>query len=321
MRKIAVTREIFDETIEYLESHFIVKAHKRDCPLSKEDTFNLIADVEGIQVSGSDLVDEEFLLAAPRLKIIANTAVGYNNIDVDVCSERGIMVTNTPGVLDGTVADYAMGLMISACRRMSEAERFLKQGKWDAFYFKELMGLDVHGATIGIFGFGRIGQEIAKRAQGFGMRVVYHSRNRVAQDVEKQFGAEYSNKTELLKMADIVMLILPYSAETHHFIGREELSLMKKKSVLINIARGGIVDDEALIKSLKAKDIYAAGLDVYENEPQLNKGFLELDNVTLSPHIGSASEPTRRAMAMAAAKNLVAVLSEDKLPPNWVNPR
>jgi len=259
------------------------------------------------------------LAAARNVSIIANTAVGYNNIDLEACSKRKVIVTNTPGVLDQSVADFAMGLMIAACRRMGEAERYLRSGNWRSVYLKQMLGIDVNGATLGLIGFGRIGQEIAKRARGFSMRILYHSRNQVNANIERQLGAQFVNKDDLLRQADVVMLILPYSPETHHFIGETELSLMKERAVLVNVARGGIVDDSALIRALKDRRIYAAGLDVFEGEPAINPEFIDLDNVVLSPHIASGSESTRKAMAMTAANNLVEVLAYGRPPLNWVN--
>ncbi|MEJ6565357.1 MAG: 2-hydroxyacid dehydrogenase [Burkholderiales bacterium] len=321
MKKIVVTREVFSETIDFLKSHFDVASNQEDCLFRRNELLSLISGAEGIQTGSGDQVNDEFLDAAPQVKIVANTAVGYNNIDVDACSRRGVIVTNTPGVLDECVADYAMGLMIAACRRIGEGERFLRSGKWKAVYFKQMLGVDIHGATLGLVGFGRIGQAIARRANGFGMRVIYHARSRVSEDVEQNLNATHVDKSHLLQESDVVLLILPYSKDTHHFIGARELRQMKPRSVLVNIARGGIVDDNALIMALRDRVIFAAGLDVYEGEPALNPEFLELENVVLSPHIGSASEPTRRAMAMTAAKNLVAVLAHGQAPLNWVNPR
>jgi len=319
MKKVVVTREVFDETIECLEEHFVVDANQRDEKLSRERLFEKIADADGIQTASNDRVDEEFLAAARNVSIIANTAVGYNNIDLEACSKRKVIVTNTPGVLDQSVADFAMGLMIAACRRMGEAERYLRSGNWRSVYLKQMLGIDVNGATLGLIGFGRIGQEIAKRARGFSMRILYHSRNQVNANIERQLGAQFVNKDDLLRQADVVMLILPYSPETHHFIGETELSLMKERAVLVNVARGGIVDDSALIRALKERRIYAAGLDVFEGEPAINPEFLDLDNVVLSPHIASGSESTRKAMAMTAANNLVEVLAHGRPPLNWVN--
>ena len=320
MTKVVVTREVFNETIDLLAAHFEVVSNQEDRLFDRHELLSRISDAEGIQTAGSDQVDDEFLDAAPELKIVANTAVGYNNIDVQACSRRGVFVTNTPGVLDECVADYAFGLMISACRRIGESERFLRSGQWKSFYFKQMLGIDINGATLGLIGFGRIGQAIAKRANGFGMRVLYHTRSRVSESVERDLNATHVNKLHLLQQSDVVMLILPYAQNTHHIIGEQELRQMKSQSVLVNMARGGIVDDKALIKALKARTIFAAGLDVYEGEPQLDPEFLELENVVLSPHIGSASEPTRRAMAMTAAKNLVAVLANGEKPINLVHP-
>lgn len=320
MKKVVVTREVFKETIDFLVDHFEVVPNQEDRLFDQQELFDRISDAEGIQTAGSDLVNDKFLDAAPQLKIIANTAVGYNNIDVQACSRRGVVVTNTPGVLDECVADYAIGLMISASRRIGEGERYLRAGQWKAMYLKQMLGLDINGATLGLIGFGRIGQAIARRAKGFGMRVLYHTRSRVSESVERQLKATQVDKRHLLQQSDVVMLILPYAKDTHHLIGEQELQLMKSKSVLVNIARGGIVDDKALIKALKQKTIFAAGLDVYEGEPQLDPEFLELENVVLSPHIGSASEPTRRAMAMTAAKNLVAFLANGDKPINLVRP-
>ena len=245
--------------------------------------------------------------------------MGYNNIDVDACTRHGVMVTNTPGVLTDSVADYSMGLIIATCRRMTEGEAYLRKGEWKGAFLKQMLGQDVHGATLGIFGFGRIGQAIARRARGFDMKILYHSRSRAAAAAENESGAVHVGKEELLRKADVVLLILPFTPETQHYIGAKELALMRPSAVLVNMARGGIVDEAALIEALKKKTIWAAGLDVYENEPRFNPGFLELANVVLSPHIASASEPTRQAMAMTAAQNLAAALS-GQAPPNLLNP-
>lgn len=319
MKKIVVAREVFDETIEYLEKYFSVISNQKDKLFSRDELVALLQDAEGVQTTSSDRVDGELLDRCPTLKVVCNTAVGYNNIDVEACTQRGVMVTNTPGVLNDSVADYAVGLMIATCRRMGEGERYLRAGQWKAVWLKQTLGHDIHGATLGIVGFGRIGRTIAKRVRGFDMTILYHTRNRVAPEVEQELGVQYVSKEDLLKEADIVLLILPYSQETHHYIGAEQLEMMKRSAVLINMARGGIVDDAALVEALRNKRIWAAGLDVYENEPKLNKGYLELENVFLSPHIASASESTRKAMAMTAARNLVAALNGDQ-PPNLVNP-
>src|SRR6185436_2308623 len=319
MKKILVTREVFDETIDFLKSHFEVESNQSDRIFGREEFIVKMQGKDGVQTSSSDRIDAELLDKCPTIKAVCNTAVGYNNIDVEACTRHGVMVTNTPGVLTDSVADYSMGLIIATCRRMTEGEAYLRKGEWKGTFLKQMLGQDVHGATLGIFGFGRIGQAIARRARGFDMKIFYHSRSRAAADAEAESGAVYIDKESLLRKADVVLLILPFTLQTQHFIGAKELALMKSSAVLINMARGGIVDDAALIEALRKKQIWAAGLDVYENEPSLNSGFLELDNVVLSPHIASASEPTRKAMAMTAARNLAAALSGAD-PPNLLNP-
>ncbi len=317
--KILVTREVFDETVDFLKSRFEVESNQADRLYARDELIARLQGKDAVQTSSSDRIDAELLDKCPGIKAVCNTAVGYNNIDVDACTRHGVMVTNTPGVLTDSVADYSMGLIIATCRRMTEGEAYLRKGDWKGTFLKQMLGQDVHGATLGIFGFGRIGQAIARRARGFDMKILYHSRNRAAADAERESGAVYTGKEALLRTADVVLLILPFTPETQHFIGANELALMKPSAVLVNMARGGIVDDAALIDALKKKSIWAAGLDVFENEPKLNPGFLELRNVVLSPHIASASEPTRKAMAMTAAKNLAAALS-GQTPPNLLNP-
>ncbi len=319
MKKILVTREVFDETIDFLKGYFEVESNQTDRLYARDELIAKLQSRDGVQTYSSDKIDSELLDQCPSIRAVCNTAVGYNNIDVEACTRRGVMVTNTPGVLTGSVADYAMGLIIATCRRMTEGEAYLRNGEWKAAFLKQMLGRDVYGSTLGIFGFGRIGQAIARRARGFDMKILYHSRNRAAPEAERESGATYVAKEELLRKADIVLLILPLAPDTQHYIGAKELALMKPTAVLVNIARGGIVDDAALIAALKNKTIWAAGLDVFENEPRFNPGFLELKNVVLSPHIASSSEPTRKAMAMTAAKNLAAALS-GQTPPNLLNP-
>ncbi len=318
-QKVLVTREVFDETIEFLKSHFEVESNQADRLYARDELIAKLQGRDGVQTQSSDHIDAELLDRCPTIRAICNTAVGYNNIDIDACTRHGVVVTNTPGVLTDSVADYSMGLIIATCRRMTEGEAYLRKGEWKGTFLKQMLGQDVHGATLGIFGFGRIGQAVARRARGFDMKILYHSRNRAAADVESESGALYTGKEALLRTADVVLLILPFTPETQHFIGAKELALMKSTAVLVNMARGGIVDDAALIDALKKKTIWAAGLDVYENEPKFNPGFLAVNNVVPSPHIASASEPTRKAMAMTAAKNLAAALS-GQTPPNLLNP-
>jgi lactate dehydrogenase-like 2-hydroxyacid dehydrogenase len=314
-KKVLVTREVFDETLQYLAQHFEVASNQTNAAF----TVDKLAGFDAAVITTSDTVDDAFLAAAPSIKAVCSVSVGYNHIDVEACTRHGVMATNTPGVLTDSVADYAVCLTLATCRRLPEAESFLRTGEWKGTHLKEMLGVDLHHATVGICGFGRIGQTIGKRLQGFDVKILYDARNRVAPEIERALNASLTAKDELLRQSDIVILILPYSQQTHHYIGKRELELMKRSAVLINVARGGIVDDAALVEALKARRIWAAGLDVYENEPSVNPGLYALSNAVLSPHIASASEPTRQAMAMTAAKNCVAVLTDGN-PPNLLNP-
>jgi glyoxylate/hydroxypyruvate/2-ketogluconate reductase len=317
--QILVTREVFDETIAYLEQHCEVESNQADIALDPERLKARIADKQGLMCALTDRVDAAVLDAAHELKVVANIAVGYNNIDLPACTARGVMATNTPGVLDDSTADLAWALMLAAARRITEVERYIRQGEWKGWRLKQWLGIDVHHATLGIVGMGRIGQVIAKRASGFDMQVIYHNRKRIDAGIEQRLNATYASLDDLLERSDFVVLQVPYSRETHHLIGARELKLMKPTAILVNSTRGGVVDDAALIEALRDGTIRAAGLDVFENEPKLNPAFLELDNVALAPHIGSSTEATRRAMAMTAAKNLVAALT-GATPPNLLNP-
>lgn len=276
-----------------------------------------VAPVEALVPMGTHRIPETIIPAAPRLRVIAVAAVGYNLVDVAAATRRGILVTNTPGVLTETTADLAWALMLAAARRLGEAERFVRAGRWRGVTWSLLLGRDVHGATLGIIGLGRIGKAIARRAQGFGMRVLYH--NRRPDPEAEALGALYRSKTDLLREADFVVLTVPLSAETRGLIGETELRLMKPTAVLINIARGPIVDEAVLVGALREGRIAGAGLDVFENEPAVHPGLLELEQVVLAPHIGSASRATRLAMATRAAENCVAALAGQK-PSNLVNP-
>jgi glyoxylate/hydroxypyruvate/2-ketogluconate reductase len=317
--KVFVAREVFDDTLAFLSQHCELTTNQADVRYAAPELVARMQGIDGVVLTTAERIDGALLDQCPSVKIFSNAAVGYNNIDVPACTARGVMVTNTPGVLDESVADYAMGLVIATCRRMTEGEHYLRAGEWKGTFLKQMLGVDVHGATLGIFGFGRIGLAIARRARGFDMKILYHNRNRAPVENERAVEATWVGKDDLLRQADIVLLIMPYSPETHHFIGAREIGLMKPTGVLINAARGGIVDDAALIDALKARRIWAAGLDVYENEPNFLPEFLTLKNVVLSPHIASSSEPTRKAMAMTAARNCVAAL-RGEVPPNLVNP-
>ncbi|MFZ9234118.1 MAG: 2-hydroxyacid dehydrogenase [Hylemonella sp.] len=311
--KIFVARAVFPEIVEYLAQHFEVQSNQSDQVLNKDQLAQHLADKDGAFTTGSDRIDGELLAACPRLKICANMAVGFNNFDLDAMTARGVLATNTPDVLTETTADFGFALMMATARRMTESEHYLRAGKWTKWSYDMFAGSDVHGATLGILGMGRIGQGIARRgAHGFGMKVIYHNRSRLDAATEAECKAHYVSKEELLKTADHLVLVLPYSASSHHAIGAAEIGLMKPTATLVNIARGGIVDDAALAQALREGRIAAAGLDVFEGEPKVHPDLLTVPNVVLTPHIASASVPTRLAMARLAADNLVEFFSKGK---------
>jgi len=318
-KRILVTREVFQEVLDFLARHFEVTANQEDRVLSSGELAQALADQEGALATLTERIDESLLGLCPKLKAVCNIAVGYNNIDLNACNARGVMATNTPGVLDDTTADFAWALILATARRLNEAEAYVRQGAWDKWKLKQFLGLDVHHATLGILGLGRIGQVVARRAAGFEMEVLYHDPRRASPETESACRARYVAKEELFRRADIVTIHIPYSRETHHAVGAAEIALMKKSAILVHAARGGVVDDAALVGALRRGEIAGAGLDVYEGEPALHPGFLELKNVVLSPHIASSSEKTRFRMAMMAAENLVAALSSGN-PPNLLNP-
>jgi glyoxylate/hydroxypyruvate/2-ketogluconate reductase len=317
--RVLVTREVFDETLDFLRLHCEVIDNQKDVPYTPETLAPALAGCDGLMCALTDKVDASLLERVTTLKAVANIAVGYNNIDVPACTARGVMATNTPGVLDDSTADLAWALMLGTARRITEVERRIRAGEWTGWRLKQWLGVDVHHATLGIVGMGRIGQAIARRALGFEMKVVYHNRKRIAPELEQRCNATYLTMDELLAQSDFVVLQVPYSPDTHHLIGTAQLKKMKPTAILVNSTRGGVVDDAALVAALKSGAIRGAGLDVYENEPKLHPEFLKLDNVVLAPHIGSSTEATRKAMAMLAAQNLVAAL-KGEVPPNLVNP-
>ena len=311
--KIIVARPIFDEVLDKLRQHFDVTDNQADVMRSKAQWMAMLAEHDGALTTGSDPVDTEVLAACKRLKISANMAVGFNNFDVPAMTAAGVVATNTPDVLTETTADFGFALLLATARRLTESEHFLRRGEWKQWRYDMFAGAEVHGSTLGILGMGRIGQGIAKRgAHGFGMKVIYHNRSRLSPELEAQCQARYVSKEELLRSADHVVLVLPYSPAAHHTIGAAELNLMKPTATLVNIARGGIVDDAALAAALKARRIAAAGLDVFEGEPSVHPDLLTVPNVVLTPHIASASTPTRLAMATLAADNLIAFFTQGK---------
>jgi len=318
-QKILVTGNLPAEVMDPLREKYEVEAHAEDRPMERQQLLSRIGDRDGLLCMITDAVDEELLGRAPRLKMIANMGVGYNHIDIAAATRRGIPVSNTPGVLTDATADLAFTLILAVARRVVEGDRRVREGKfklWAPFLF---LGREVSGKTLGIVGFGRIGRAVARRAAGFGMRVLYHNRSRLTPAEERESPAEYADLNTLLAQADFVSLHVPLSGETRHLIGAEELSRMKPTAYLINTARGPVVDEVALLATLQRGMIAGAGLDVYENEPALTPGLADLPNVVLLPHVGSATLETRTAMAAMAARNLIAGLDGQR-PPNLVNP-
>jgi gluconate 2-dehydrogenase len=317
---ILVARALFPEVLERLSQQFDVSHNQGDEPLTRDELIARLQGKQGAVITGSERIDAALLDACPQLKAVCNVAVGYNNIDVPACTARGVLATNTPDVLTETTADFGFALMMAAARRMAEAEHALRRGEWKRWSYDMFAGAEVHGATLGILGMGRIGRAIAKRgALGFGMPVIYHNRSRLAPELEAEVQARYVDKASLLREADHLVIVLPYSAEAHHAIGAAELRQMKPTATLTNIARGGVVDDAALAEALRDQVIAAAGLDVFEGEPQLHAGLLTVPNVVLTPHIASATLRTRLAMAQLAADNVIAALS-GMPPPTPINP-
>ncbi len=310
---ILVARAVFPEVLQKLAQHFEVESNQSDETWSKAQLTDKLRDKAGAFTTGTDRIDAEVLAACPQLKICANMAVGYNNFDIAAMTAAGVLATNTPDVLTETTADFGFALMMATARRMTESEHYLRAGQWTKWSYDMFAGSDIHGATLGILGMGRIGQGIAKRgAHGFGMNVIYHNRSRLDAASEAACKARYVSKEELLKTADHLVLVLPYSAASHHAIGAAELAQMKPTATLVNIARGGIVDDAALAAALRDRRIAAAGLDVFEGEPAVHPDLLTVPNVVLTPHIASASVPTRLAMANLAADNLIAFFTQGK---------
>ncbi len=311
--KIIVARPIFEEVLTRLREHFDVTDNQADKAWTKSDWTQALSQHAGALTTGSDPVDADVLKACPSLKAVANMAVGYNNFDVPAMTAHGVQASNTPDVLTETTADFGFALLMATARRLTESEHYLRRGDWTQWRYDMFAGAEVHGSTMGILGMGRIGQGIAKRgAHGFGMKVIYHNRSRLSPELEAECGATYVSKEELLRTADHVVLVVPYSAASHHTIGAAELAQMKPTATLVNIARGGIVDDAALAVALRERRIAAAGLDVFEGEPNVHPDLLTVPNIVLTPHIASASIATRMAMANLAADNLISYFTQGK---------
>ena len=304
---VIVSRPIYPEVIDRLRTHFDVTAHQTDPEWTPQTWTQALSQHDGALTMGIEPVNAEVLAACKRLRICANLSVGYNNFDVPAMTQHKVLATNAPDVLTETTADFGFALLMAAARRVTESERYIREGHWQKWALESFAGMAVHGSTLGIIGMGRIGQAVAKRgAHGFNMRVIYHNRSRLSASEEAACKATYVSKQELLQQADHVVLVLPYSKESHHTIGAAELAQMKPTATLVNIARGGIIDDAALANALAAGQIAAAGLDVFEGEPSVHPDLLKATNVVLTPHIGSSTRATRLAMANLAADNLIA---------------
>ncbi len=322
--RLLVTIPMFAEVLAHLGQQFEV-----DAPCGTANHVDWTADTlaaraqgaAGLLVAGSPRIDATLLAAVPSLRAVCSMAVGYNNIDLPACTAAGVLVSNAPDVLTETTADFGFALMMATARRIAESEHFLRAGRWTHWAYDMFAGADVHGATLGVLGMGRIGQAIARRgALGFGMPVLYHNRSRLDGAIEQQLGARWVDKAALLREADHLVIVVPYSPASHHLVAAADLALMKPTATLTNIARGGVVDDAALAQALRERRIAAAGLDVFEGEPAVHPDLLTVPNVVLTPHIASASLRTRRAMADLAAANLLAALGGGR-PPTALNPQ
>ncbi len=321
--RVWVSQPLFDDIVARLAAHFEVDSTAQVTSHGSAAIAAALREADGALVTLNDPVGAAEVAGAPRLRAIANVAVGYDNLDIAALQARGIVVTNTPDVLTETTADLGFALMLAAARRIGEAERWLRAGQWRGWAFTQMLGRDVHGATLGILGMGRIGQGIARRAIGFGMRTLYHNRQRLPGPIEQACQAHYVGFDELLSGSDHLVLALPYGAHSRHIIDAAALARMKPGATLTNIARGGLVDEDALADALEAGGLAAAGLDVFEGEPRVNPRLLALPNVVLTPHIGSGSLATRRAMVALAVDNLIAALGfgpDAGRPPNPIPP-
>jgi glyoxylate reductase len=306
-KNILISRGLSPEALTLIPKDVVVDFNGHEQSLTRQDLLARLRGKQGLICQITDVIDDE-VLGTPGLQVVSNVAVGYNNIDVAAARRRGVVVTNTPDVLTETTADFAWALLMAAARKVLDADRYVRSGEWKTWRWDLLWGLDVHGKTIGVLGFGRIGRAIARRARGFGMRVLYHDAVRATHDAERELEAVYVDKATLLRESDFVTLHVLLSAETRHLIDETSLRSMKKTAVLVNAARGPIVDEAALARALGEGWIAAAGLDVFEDEPTVHPGLLPLTNVVLAPHIASASFDTRVAMSTLAVKNCLAVL-------------
>lgn len=322
--KVLVTHVIEPDALRRLEEVFEVDARGSEAGLCHDDLIAGLRGKAGAVLGPVDRIDAGLLEVCPELRVVCNTSAGFNNIDVKACTVRGVLCTNTPDVTTETTADFAFGLLLAVARRIVEADGWVRQGRWDAGTYEHFMSLDVYGRTLGVLGMGRIGRAIARRAVfGFGMEVLYHSRTRLTETDEMQARLCFVGKQDLLQRSDHLVIALPYTPQTHHAIGTEELAQMRSSATLINIGRGGLVDDAALALALSEGRLAAAGLDVFEGEPKVEPRLVSLPNVVMTPHIASATRRTRSAMVHLAVTNLMAALGMPgsvRLPPTPINP-
>ena len=316
---VLVTKRIYPEAVAYLKQHCEVDDAGDDAGLTADQLKTRLIGKQGVVSQLTDRFSADLIASLDGLTVIANVAVGFDNIDVPAATRKGILVTNTPDVLTETTADFAFALLLAAARRVVEAHQFVHAGEWKKWAIDLLVGHDVHHKTLGLFGMGRIGQAVARRGRGFAMRIVYHDAVRAPESVERELGLEFVSKEQLLREADFVSLHVPLVETTLKLIGETQLKLMKKTAILVNTARGPVVDEAALAKALTEGWIAGAGLDVFEREPEVTPELLKLPSVVVAPHIGSASVDTRREMSMLAARNAVEAL-EGRRPFTLLNP-
>lgn len=318
LNKVFITRPLPREIIDRISTKCQVTMNPQDVRLPFAQLVDACREVEGI-VNSSTPISADLVAQAPHLRVISAVAVGYDNIDVEACTRRRILVTNTPGVVTEATADLSFGLLMAVARRLVEADRYVREGHWSQWEFSGMWGTDLAGKTLGVYGFGRIGQAVARRARGFNMRIIYHSVDRPTPERERELGAQYVDLNTLLREADFLSIHVPLAADTHHLIGAAQLAMMKPTAFLINTSRGKVVEEAALVEALQSKKIAGAGLDVFEFEPQIHPALFRMPNVVMTPHMGTATGETRMAMCVMAAENLLAALAGQR-PPNLVNP-
>lgn len=318
-QSVLISKHVYQEAVDYLADRVRLDYHNSDESLLADDLRARLAGKDGVVCQLTDRIDSSLMDAVPTVRVVSNVAVGFDNIDIPAATERGVIVTNTPGILTNTTADLAFTLILAAGRRLGEAERYVRAGRYKQWRIDLLTGWDIWGSTLGVFGMGRIGQAVARRGRGFNMRVLYHDLFRHHEQVERELGVEYASKDEVLARADFITLHCALTPKTRHFIGEAELQLMKSSAVLVNTSRGPVVDEAALADALESGTIAAAGLDVFEHEPSVHPKLLALENAVIVPHIASASIRTRSRMCLMAAENLMAGLTGQR-PPDIVNP-